>query len=92
MRIIESHSRILKARNIYEPFEHVYLSHEIGLIKPNRSAYEYVLVKLNVKPEEAIFIDDKEENIRGAEKLGIKSILYQNPDQLKHEIEKIIAQ
>jgi len=41
-------------------------------------------------PEEAIFVDDRSENIESAEALGIHAILYENPDQLVADLGKFI--
>jgi len=55
-------------------FDKAYLSHEIGNRKPDPEAYEYVLKENNLKPSEALFIDDSIQNIEAADKLGIKTI------------------
>ncbi|MBJ7881708.1 HAD family hydrolase [Gelidibacter salicanalis] len=52
-------------------FDAFYLSHEIQLRKPNPNIYEFVLNENNIKAEESLFIDDTEENIISAAKLGI---------------------
>ncbi len=61
--------------NFYEEFKALfdafYLSHEIELRKPNANIYEFVLKQNNIKSEESLFIDDTEENISSASKLGI---------------------
>jgi choline kinase len=51
---------------------------------------EHTLEKLNVKPEEAIFIDDMERNTKASEALGIKSIVFENFDQFKKDLEEIL--
>lgn len=53
-------------------FEKFYLSHEIGMRKPNADIYEYVLHENSLKAEETYFIDDTEENTDTASALGIK--------------------
>lgn len=53
-------------------FEQFYLSHEIGLRKPNADIYQFVLQENNLKASETFFIDDTLENTVAAEKLGIK--------------------
>jgi len=63
-------------------FHNIFKSFEIGHKKPNKEAFLHVLEKINAKPEECIFIDDIQVNIEGAEKVGIKSILYINYDDL----------
>jgi putative hydrolase of the HAD superfamily len=52
-------------------FDTFYLSHEINLRKPNVDMYQFVLETNKLKAEETLFIDDTEENIVAASKLGI---------------------
>jgi putative hydrolase of the HAD superfamily len=52
-------------------FEKVYLSHEIHLRKPDSEAFMLILNENNLKPEETLFIDDTEQHIEGAKKVGI---------------------
>jgi 2-haloacid dehalogenase len=56
--------------------------------KPFPEFYQRLLNRYNVKPEEAIFIDDNLRNVKAAETLGITSIHFQSPSQLKEEIKK----
>ena len=60
-------------------FEKFYLSHEIHLRKPNIDIYEFVIESNKLIPEETFFVDDTEENIVMANKLGIK-IWHINPN------------
>jgi len=66
---------------------HIYLSHKIGLKKPDARAFEYVCSNLDVSPEQCIFIDDQVRNTTAAEKLGIKSHLYSNINDLRKQLE-----
>ena len=43
----------------------------------------------NLKPKEILFIDDIKRNTKTAEKLGIKTILFENTEQLKEELKKL---
>ncbi len=52
-------------------FDFFYLSHEIGLRKPNASIYQFVLDSHNLKAKDCLFIDDTSENTDAAKKLGI---------------------
>jgi len=53
-------------------FENFYLSHEIGMRKPNSDIYEFVLNENKLHAEETFFIDDTKENTDAASALGIK--------------------
>jgi putative hydrolase of the HAD superfamily len=80
----------LQANNIEDAFDIVVSSSEIGMIKPNPDIYLYTLKELGVKPEEAIFIDDRESNLEGARAVGINSILYVNLQQIKSDLDKFL--
>lgn len=54
-------------------FEQFYLSHEIGLRKPNREIYQFVLDQNNLQAAETLFIDDTIENTEAAATLGIQT-------------------
>ena len=70
-------------------FNNIFKSHETGHRKPYEDTFLYMLEKINAKPEECIFIDDLKENVEGAEKLGIKSILYTNYDDLLIKLKQL---
>lgn len=56
--------------------------------KPFPEFYQRLLNRYNVNPEEALFIDDNLRNVKAAEALGINSIHFQSPSQLKEEIKR----
>lgn len=56
-------------------FNKMYLSYEIGHIKPNIGIYQYVIDDLNVDPAKCIFFDDLQENLDGAAQLGFQTQL-----------------
>ena len=62
------------------------VSGEEGTRKPFPEFYQRLLDKFNVDPSTAIFIDDNLRNVKAAEEMGIKSIHYQNPSQLREEL------
>lgn len=49
------------------------VSYEIHEMKPDPVIYEYLLKKYQLKAEECVFFDDREENTKAAEALGIRS-------------------
>jgi epoxide hydrolase-like predicted phosphatase len=57
-----------------------------GIRKPNSKIYKEALRKLNVKAEEAVFIDNQIENVKGAAKVGINAILYTTAEKLKKDL------
>jgi len=72
-------------------FDVIVLSYEEGVVKPDRQAYQIVSDRLDVKPEEAIFIDDQERHYLGAIAAGMQAIWYKDFSQMKTELEGILA-
>lgn len=69
-------------------FDDIIISSQVKMIKPYKDIYLYALKKNNLKPEDAIFIDDSKSNILGAKHVGIPSILFKDTKQLKGELLK----
>jgi len=57
-------------------FDEYVLSFEVGFMKPHPRIYREALEKAGTKAEECVFIDDREENVQSAEKLGIRGVLF----------------
>ena len=66
-----------------------FLSHEIGKRKSDEEVYKNIISELNLKPEEILFIDNKKEYLDIAEKYGIRTILYENPEKLEQKMKKL---
>jgi len=60
---------------VAQAVDHIYLSQELGLRKPEPAIYQHVLTAENIPAEQAVFFDDIEENIIAAQQLGIKAVL-----------------
>jgi putative hydrolase of the HAD superfamily len=52
---------------------HIYLSHEIELRKPDLAIFEYVLSDQGLQPDRTLFIDDSIQHIESAKSMGIKT-------------------
>ena len=57
-------------------FAACYVSGELGLLKPQPEIYRHALDDLSISAAEAVFIDNREANVRGAEALGITGHLF----------------
>ena len=60
-------------------------------IKPDPDIYRILLKEYGLEPEECLFVDDTPENIAAAKRLGMKTILYSDPDRLKACLEQALA-
>ncbi len=59
-------------------FDGVVVSSDLHIIKPESGIYEYILDKYGLRADECLFIDDREENVRGAEAVGMNAVLFKN--------------
>jgi epoxide hydrolase-like predicted phosphatase len=80
----------LRELDILDLFDHVQISAQTGMMKPDPTVYRVALHTLKVAPHETVFIDDSLPNIRGAQPLGMHTILFRPELDLKAEIMKII--
>lgn len=73
----ETHIRWLD-RHVPEldAFDLVMYSSEIGMGKPDLAVFRLALELLDVRPQDAIFVDDSEPNVRAAEAVGITGLVH----------------
>lgn len=62
------------------------ISHQVHLLKPDEAIYEAFCKKFGVKPSECLFIDDKAENIEGAQRSGWQGVVFTTTEQLRHDL------
>ena len=60
------------SRDFYQCFEKVYYSYELGMRKPDKAIFEYIIMNHELSPKRTLFIDDKKENTDAAESVGLK--------------------
>jgi 2-haloacid dehalogenase len=67
-------------------FDDILLSGEVQLTKPDPRIYQLLLSKYGLKPEQVLFIDDRQANVQAALQLGIDSIVFESPEQLEQQL------
>lgn len=68
--------------DIRNEFDHIFLSYELGCIKPDKEILRIIINTVNVAPSQIVFIDDTDRNILAALDMGLYGILV--PKQDKH--------
>ena len=71
--------------------EEIVYSHEAGFSKPDPRIYALICTRLDVRPEEMVFLDDVEMCVAGARDAGIHAVRYQDNAQAIAEIDKALA-
>lgn len=81
---------LTKKYQVIDAFDTSIFSYEVNLAKPDPAIYHCVLEKMQVKPDEAIFLDDFERNIIAANEVGIHGVRFLNRDQAMKDIRSIL--
>lgn len=79
----------LYVHDLYRHFPVMVISCFVGLLKPDPKIYQLVLEKLEVKPKEAVYIDDQEKNVLPARDLGIQGIKFESARQLEKDLKAL---
>ncbi len=80
----------IDGKDINHYFDGLSLSYEAKSAKPNREIFEYTVSHLCIKPEETLFLDDSDKNLKAASELGFGVALVEEgkefTDVLEHEV------
>lgn len=69
--------------DVIQPFgDRLFLSYRIGAMKPDAAFYRAILDSLGVSADECVFIDDKRENVAGAEAVGMRGLLFESAEDM----------
>ena len=68
--------------HIFQHFEKLYLSHEVGCRKPAPESFLSVCKLMQCPPNQVIFLDDTKENIAGAEAAGLTAYLTRSESEV----------
>jgi len=74
-----------------DAFDHMVISGEVGVMKPEPRIYQIALEQAGVSPNEAVFVDDFIENIEGCEALGMRGIHFRDSGQAMDEIKQLLS-
>ena len=101
IRQLKAHSRVICGTNTFDPhydchlsrghyviFDAVFASNKIGLSKPHPQFYRYILKNEGVNPENTFFVDDTEENVLSAERLGMNVHLFKDSKSLAKSLSR----
>ena len=59
-------------------FDGIVVSGRERIIKPDERLYRILFERYNLNPEECVFLDDREANIRAGQRLGMRGIVFTN--------------
>lgn len=71
---------------VFGVFDRVFLSFELGMIKPDKEIYNKVIQELEVSPQEVFYTDDRVDLVESAKALGIRGCVFENFEQLTRDL------
>ncbi len=67
-------------------FDSLTLSCEVRLIKPERAIYERCLEGVGLRPDQTLFIDDREVNVLAAREAGLRALRFESVERLRSDL------
>lgn len=76
---------------ILKKLDGLVMSAPIGIVKPSYEIFDHICKKYDISPSEAIFVDDRTDNIEGAKAYGINGYVFDgNAEKLKEYLDEIL--
>ena len=75
-----------------DAFDHLIISAEAGVAKPEAKIYQLALEQAKVQPGAAVFVDDVAANIAACEQVGMKGILFKDPQEARTQLKKLLKE
>ena len=74
----------IQAMGLADRFDQMYLSHQIGYLKPATEAFLAALEGMGLSPSDVLFLDDGLRNVEAAVKLGMHAHVARGPEEARH--------
>lgn len=87
---LEVREFITETFHLDREFDLIIISSEEGIRKPEAELYSLALSRLDVRPDEALFIDDEQRYIDGARALGIHALQFKDAEQVIEEMKQYV--
>lgn len=81
----------LVREKIDDAFDHIVISAEVGVAKPEAKIFQIALEQAGVSPNEAVFVDDFYVNIEGCEQVGMKGIHFQDTASTLAQLKTLLS-
>lgn len=72
-------------------FDKLYLSYQIGVVKPDQGIFDYMIKDVELNPAESVFIDDGSANIEMGKKLGFKTFQPINGEDWREKLNAVLS-
>jgi len=75
---------------IIDIFDTVIISAEVGVVKPDAKIFNIALEQAKVRAKDVVFVDDVKVNIEACEKIGMKGVLFKDPQETMDQLNRIL--
>jgi 2-haloacid dehalogenase len=58
-----------------------------GVAKPDPRIFRLLLDRYDLRPEQAVFVDDRPDNVTAARSLGLRAVVFESPARLRGDLE-----
>jgi len=72
-------------------FDEMVISAEVGLVKPDPRIYRLALERMNVPPEDSLFLDDMPANMQAALSVGMHALQFVQPAETLAELKRLLS-
>lgn len=79
-------------RPIGDYFDKMYTSYEVGVTKPDRKIFDYMIADSGLIPSETLFVDDAKSNVEVGRNLGFQTYQPANGEDWREAVDKILNQ
>jgi len=80
------HEHMVRELDWLARFDVLVWSYQLGVAKPDKAIYRFALERLETRPEETLFIDDKKENVETATAMGMRGIIFSTIEKLRKDL------
>ncbi|MGD8326464.1 MAG: HAD family phosphatase [Sphingomonadales bacterium] len=84
----ETFPRFARENDYMRLFKDVLVSGEVGLVKPDPRIFELAVQRFSIDPASTLFIDDRLANVEAAQKKGLQTHLFEDPQNLEDELRR----
>jgi FMN phosphatase YigB (HAD superfamily) len=74
---------------VVQSFDRIFASHEMGLRKPERAAFDHIAQELGLAAESIVFFDDLAENVQGASEAGLQAVHVRAPGDVRNALRSL---
>ncbi|MGE5442658.1 MAG: HAD family hydrolase [Bacteroidota bacterium] len=72
--------------DVFDLFDGIVVSAEIGMVKPDPAAYRYLVERFGLEASSCLFVDDVEANVEAAASIGMQAVRYLSSRQLRRDM------